>query len=240
MITILGVGHVFDISKQVRHIILQSNSNAVCIELDPVRYQALRNPDKEKAKNGLTYDMMASFQSKIAEDYGGEAGSEMIAAADTAAEMGVALCLIDVDARSLFDRILKEMTFGEKAKLFFSSFAALFVRKKTIEEELSSYEDNTEMYMEVMGKQFPTMKRILVDERNDIMSKNIIKATEMYGDVAVVIGDGHVDGILKILGDRETNVFRLKDIRNMKCPESEIQLEKDNLTLKYSFEQKVE
>ena len=62
----------------------------------------------------------------------------------------------------------------------------------------------------------------------------------MYGDVAVVIGDGHVDGILKILGDRETKVFRLKDIRNMKCPESEIQLEKDNLTLKYSFEQKVE
>ncbi|AGN25530.1 hypothetical protein A3206_08830 [Candidatus Methanomassiliicoccus intestinalis] len=240
MITILGVGHVFDIAKQVRHIILQSDSKAVCIELDPVRYHALRNPDKEKAKTGLTYDMMASFQSKIAEDYGGEAGDEMIAAVDTATEMGIAFCLIDVDARSLFDRILKEMTFGEKAKLFFSSFAALFVRKKTIEEELSSYEDNTELYMATMGKQFPTMKRILVDERNEIMSKNIIKAADMYGDVAVVIGDGHVDGILKILGDRETKVFRLKDIRNMEFPESDVKLEQDNLTLKYSFEQKIE
>lgn len=239
MITILGIGHVFDISQQVRHIILQSQAKAVCIELDPIRYHSLRNPQKEKSKGSLTYEMMATFQSNIAEEYGGEAGAEMIAAADTAAEMGSALCLIDVDARSLFDRILKEMTFTEKAKLFFASFASLFVRKKTIEEELSNYENNSEMYLSTMGQQFPTMKRILIDERNETMSANILKAAEMYGDIAVVIGDGHVDGILKLLGEKETKVIRLKDIRNMKCPETGAQLAQDNLTLEYSFEQKL-
>lgn len=231
MITILGVGHVFDIAEQVRRLILQAVPQAVCIELDPIRYHALRNPQEEKKKVNMTYDMMASFQSRIAEDYGGKAGSEMLAAADTAAEINAELCLIDVDARALFERIFKEMTFREKARLFFASFGSLFVRKKTIEEELSSYEENSEEYMKVMKKQFPTMKRILVDERNEVMSANIIKAADAYGDVVAVIGDGHVDGILKLLKDREVKTVRLKELRE----HSGTCLEDGNCTLKYGF-----
>ncbi|NYT16361.1 MAG: hypothetical protein GKC02_10475, partial [Methanomassiliicoccales archaeon] len=35
MITLVGVGHVFQISAQVRRVIYEKRANAVCVELDP-------------------------------------------------------------------------------------------------------------------------------------------------------------------------------------------------------------
>ena len=44
MIVLIGVGHVFNISAQVRSIIEAERPDAVCVELDPPRYQALVEP----------------------------------------------------------------------------------------------------------------------------------------------------------------------------------------------------
>ncbi len=41
MITLLGVGHVFDIGRSIRSEILARRPKVVALELDAIRYQAL-------------------------------------------------------------------------------------------------------------------------------------------------------------------------------------------------------
>ncbi|HVO77440.1 MAG TPA: hypothetical protein VMS79_01075, partial [Methanomassiliicoccales archaeon] len=48
MITLLGVGHVFNIKQQVRDVIVGQMPGAVGVELDQARYQALINPQEPR------------------------------------------------------------------------------------------------------------------------------------------------------------------------------------------------
>ena len=41
MITIIGVGHVFQLSENIRSVIRERRPEVVCIELDQARYRAL-------------------------------------------------------------------------------------------------------------------------------------------------------------------------------------------------------
>ena len=43
MIILVGVGHVFSIKEAVRYLILSKKPDAVCVELDKVRFDALEN-----------------------------------------------------------------------------------------------------------------------------------------------------------------------------------------------------
>src|SRR5687767_7647561 len=114
-ITLVGTGHVFDIRARVREEIRRRAPSVVGIELDGPRYHALRNRHtQDRRKAPFFYRLMADFQTRIANEYGVEAGDEMLAAADEARELGVPLALIDADAQQTFQRLLREMRFGEK------------------------------------------------------------------------------------------------------------------------------
>ena len=87
MITLLGVGHVFDIGRSIRSEILARHPKVVALELDPVRYHALmsRTP---RARGISPLALLAQFQIRIARQYGVEVGDEMVAAARAAQEIG--------------------------------------------------------------------------------------------------------------------------------------------------------
>ncbi len=213
VIVILGVGHVFDISQQVTRIIEEERPDAVGVELDPGRYQALQNPGA-RSDARLTYKVLAKMQKRIAHQYGGEVGAEMLAATKAAKSIGADVLFIDTDANQMFRRLGSEMPFKEKVKLGLSAVASLFIGRKTVERELDNLQDNEERYMGEMGEQFPTLKRVLVDERNAIMAKRIDQAASRYPTVLAVVGDAHVEGILHLLDRDDVRVYRLKDIRS--------------------------
>ncbi|MFP4169605.1 MAG: TraB/GumN family protein [Methanomassiliicoccales archaeon] len=216
MITILGVGHVFDISSQVRRAILESGAQAVCLELDPKRYQALQ--EERKGRQGsLIYRMLAIFQRRIASQYGGEVGQEMISAVDAAREMGADALFIDVDATDLFSRLWREMPAGEKMKLLTSSFFGIFMTRERVEKELDRFQENEEEYMRYFQGHLPTMKRVLIDDRNRTMAQRLERAEEHYGNVVAVVGDGHVEGMRQFLEGRELRVTRLRELRRMEA-----------------------
>jgi pheromone shutdown protein TraB len=208
----LGVGHVFDIADQVKRIIEQEHPDVVCVELDQARYHALLNPSDQRSAR-LTYRLLAKMQKRIANQYGGEVGAEMLAATKAAQNIGADVLLIDADANLMFQRLLKEMPMLEKTKLLFSAGASLFISQKRMEEELDNFQENNEMYLEQMAEQFPTLKRILLDERNQLMARRIDAAASRYPVVLAVIGDGHVDGITALLDRDDIKIYRLKDIR---------------------------
>jgi pheromone shutdown protein TraB len=215
LIVLIGTGHVFDIGGRVREEIRKRAPNAVAIELDPPRYHALRNKDAQRGKAPLVYRLLAGFQNRLANEYGVEAGAEMLAAADEAKALGIPLALIDVDAQATFQRLLREMSFGEKARLLGSAVGSLFVPGKSIESQVDEMQEDYSVYFAEMGKRFPTLKRVLLDERNEHMARGLAEMAKTQPVVVAVMGDGHVDGVRDILAAQQLDVqvVRLKELR---------------------------
>ena len=228
MIILVGVGHVFDIAEQVRQIIIQHMPAAIGLELDRNRFHVLlaRDRGEELPKKG---GALARFQERIAKDFGVEAGDEMLAGHKAAAEINAKLLLIDMNINIVLRRITKQMTRREKLKMFCSLFAMPFIRKKTVEREMEKYSEEGETYLNEVGKAFPTIKRILLDDRNVHMATNLKKMEEQYGTVMAIIGDGHVPGISRIMVDHELKIIRLKEVRNWQPKEN------DGASVSYSF-----
>lgn len=215
VITLVGTGHVFDIGARVRDEIRKCAPQAVAIELDPPRFHALRNKDVQRGKAPLVYRMLASFQTRLANEYGVEAGAEMLAAADEAKALGIPLALIDADAQQTFQRLLREMKFGEKARLLGSAVGGLFLPGKSIEHQVNEMQEDYSVYFIEMGKRFPTLKRVLLDERNVHMARALAEMAKTQDRIVAVMGDGHVDGIRDILVAQglAVEVVRLKELR---------------------------
>lgn len=234
MITIIGVGHVFDIGKQVKEIILGEMPGAVCVELDPNRYYALKNPQSRKGMPP-TYRLLSHFQKRMAKDFGGELGSEMLAAIDTAREAGIAALLIDADAALLFGHLWQEMPLKERVLLFISALTGLFASKKKVQMELDKFTENEEAYLAHFGKEFPTLKKVLIDDRNQLMAGRIAEAEARYINVVVVVGDGHVDGISSLLSPRQLNVVRLKQLLSGDFPRKSAEVKPGNVEVSFQY-----
>lgn len=217
MITLIGVGHVFAISENVRSIIRQRRPQVVCLELDPARYQALVHKE-HSGKVPIQYKLLAMFQDRIAGKFGTEVGGEMLAAAGAAQEIGATLALIDMDASMVFARLWKKMSMKEKVHLLGGALVGMFVSKKTVERELDRYENNAESYIESMGAGFPTIKQVLIDDRNGYMAERLVSLNSEHSSIVAVVGDGHVPGIMQRLGGMEVEAVRLKDLRSGVAP----------------------
>jgi len=225
MITLIGTGHVFNLSQSIVNVFDEKHPDIVCVELDRQRYNALvlrnNNPEayQEARKNTpIIYKLLARFQDSMAEEYGVEAGDEMMTAINYAKDHRLPVVFIDLNAQAMFSKMLKSMSFSEKIKLLLTGFSSFFISKKHVEKELDQFEKNFDKYIEQIGDKFPTIKRVLIDERNEHMVNQIVKAHEEYEKVAVVIGDGHVPGISNLLKSKklEFEAVRLSELRQQK------------------------
>jgi len=213
MIILVGVGHVFDIGRQVKGIIHEHVPAAVGLELDRNRFLGLQARARGEAK---PTGFAARFQERIASQFGVSAGDEMLAAAAAAAEINAKILLMDRDMNLVLAELRQRMTLKEKVKMVLALFATPFVRKKTVEKEMKKYEESSEEYLEQIGDDFPTIKLVLLDERNQHMAKALREIEKRFTSVLAVIGDGHVSGIAELLKDREPKVIRLADVRDWK------------------------
>jgi pheromone shutdown protein TraB len=217
LITLIGTGHVFDIGARVREEIRIRLPQVVGIELDGPRYHALRTKHKDRRGTPLVYRLLADFQTRIANEYGVEAGDEMLAASEEAKALNVPLALIDKDAQQTFVRLRKEMRFGEKARLVGSAVVGLLpiLPGKSIEKQVQEMQEDYTAYFVEMEKRFPTLKRVLLDERNEHMARALQDLAERNERVVAVMGDGHVDGVQALLAGRGLPVetVRLKELR---------------------------
>ena len=87
MITLIGTGHVFDLSQAILDILENRQPDVIGVELDRQRLNGLilkkNNPEKftETRKNvPIIYKFLAHFQDNMADEYGVIAGDEMITA----------------------------------------------------------------------------------------------------------------------------------------------------------------
>ena len=239
MIILIGTGHVFNLSQGLLNIFDEKQPEILCVELDKQRYDALMikqsNPDeyKDMRRNvPIIYKLLSRFQDGMAKEYGVVAGEEMLTTINYAKSHQLPVAFIDMNAQRLFSRMLKSMSFSERIKLLFSGFAGFFINKKRVEKEIGKIEKNFDKYLDEIGNKFPTIKRVLIDERNQYMAKQLEKANEKYERIVAVVGDGHIPGLSEILTKKEINfdTIRLNEIRNQDLSKS------DSATASFGFD----
>ena len=215
-VILVGVGHIFDIRDKVKSIIHSLHPQIVALELDPLRFYSLSH--REEGRPGdvpLLYQLLARFQSNLAKEYGSEVGSEMIAASDAAGEIGAKIALIDMDAVTMFAKLRKSMSFKEKAFMVVGTVMALFTRKSTVEKELAEYQKDEERFMKEVEKAYPSITRILINERNLFMVDRLKEISAQSNVTVAIIGDGHVAGMQKMISEfADIEIWRLDDLQN--------------------------
>jgi pheromone shutdown protein TraB len=234
MITLVGVGHVFAISEQVKAVIRARRPEVVCLELDAGRYSALQNRNAPRSIP-LQYRMLAYFQKRMAEKFGTEVGEEMMAAAHAAQEVGAGIALIDVDASRMFAELWRRMPFKERVSLLGGAFMGLFIPKERVEKEIVQYEEHSDQYIESMGEGFPTIKEVLIDDRNRYMAQQLTALSQQHSNIVAIVGDGHIPGLLAALKDAQLEVIRLKDLRSGKPSTNPVQGTEHNVSYWYHY-----
>lgn len=241
MIVLIGTGHVFDLSSALLRIFDEKKPDAVCVELDKQRYNALMmklsDPEKYKAAGKdfpVVYKLLARFQDSMASEYGVTAGDEMLTAINYAQSRQLPVMFIDMNAQYLFSKMLRSMSLSEKLKLLLTGFGGFFISKKHVEKELSKFEKDFDKYIEQIGEKFPTIKRVLIDERNAYMVQQLSKVNEEYENVVALVGDGHIPGISELLTSKDVKfeTIRLSQLRSQKTSKS------DSTTMSFTIEYK--
>ncbi len=232
MLTLVGVGHVFDLKRQIRDVIVDRKPSVVGIELDRVRFEALQERDR-RGDAPVLYRLLSFFQERVADKYGGHVGDEMLAAAEAARDVGAELALIDLDSAQVFQRVWGDMAFEERVKLIVAAVAGMFTSRRRVEKELARFEEDNAAYMGEFASQFPHIKRVLIDDRDAHMARTLRSLHETRGRVVAVVGDGHVEGISRQLGDVPLEVIRLRTLRTGTPPPSPPSTEGASVTFSF-------
>ncbi|ELK47558.1 TraB/GumN family protein [Halobacillus sp. BAB-2008] len=205
---LIGTAHVSKQSaEQVKEVIEAERPDSVCVELDEQRFESIRDGDRwkntdifeviksKKASLLLVNLAISSFQKKMAKQFGIQAGQEMIQGIESAEKTGAELVLADRNIQITFARIWGNIGFKGKAKLLLSIIYGIFSKEEISEEELEKLktQDMLDGMLQDMTDSFPTLKKPLIDERDQYLAHSIKHAPG--NKVVAVLGAAHVPGI---------------------------------------------
>ncbi|RCW41865.1 MULTISPECIES: TraB/GumN family protein [unclassified Halanaerobium] len=196
-------------AEQVKEVIDAEQPDSVCVELDKQRYNSIKDENrwnemdifqviKEKKSLLLLVNLIiSSFQSRMAEKMGINAGQEMMQGIKSAEEIGAELVLADRNIQITFKRVWRGLGFIEKLKLIMQIVSMIFFDEEITEKEMEEMKssDSLNILLEEMASSFPGIKHYLLDERDQYLANKIKNAP---GDkIVAVLGAAHVPGIQK-------------------------------------------
>ena len=207
-VILAGTVHISQESTQeVRDLIESEKPQRVCVEIDDGRYRSMsqgsswENLDIGKVlKEGRGFLLMANlalagFQRRMGEGVGGKPGEEMLAAVSAAQDAGIPYSFCDREIQVTLKRAWARSGFWNKSKLLASLADSAFSSEKLSEEEIEKLKDKTELdsMMAELASFLPSVKEVLIDERDRFLASRIYRETESL--VVGVVGAGHLDGI---------------------------------------------
>ena len=225
-IILIGTAHVSKESQiLVEETIKKEKPDTVGIELCNQRYKTITDKNSwkkmkiiEVIKKNKTYLLLltlilSSFQKRIGDKLGVEPGSEMISAIKTAKKNDMDIELLDRNIQVTLKRAWAKLSFFEKMKMLSSIMAGLFVTDKIDEATVEKMKDKNiinEM-MEDLSKDFPKIKKTLIDERDSYIATKILQTKSKK--MVAVLGAGHIKGVVeKITEEKEADLNKLTKI----------------------------
>ncbi len=224
-IILVGTAHISqDSVDTVIRTIDEILPDTVCVELDTQRYHSLINKKgweslnlKELIKKKqvpflLTNLALSSYQKRMGLQTGVKPGAELAAAAQTAEERGMGVELVDRNIRTTLLRVWRKTGLWNKTKVMASLFGSLFEKQELNEEELAKLRESDTLsgMLDEMGKLLPSVKQILVDERDTYMAYHIRNAPGEK--ILAVVGAAHLPGITRLLQGDKINPETISEI----------------------------
>ena len=217
-ITLIGTAHVSPESvEEVKNEIAANPPECVAVELDEKRYDSMTNPDKYKdldiikvLKRGeallvLANLILGSFQKRMGNNVGVKPGDELRAAIDTAVEKSVPFELVDRPIKATLNRAWAKNSFWGKCKLLAALISSAFSKEEVSADEIESLKKESEMdsMMHDLSEFLPTVKEVLIDERDRYLAAHIWECKNASASsaqtVTAVLGAGHLLGVQKHL-----------------------------------------
>ncbi|MBI9097371.1 MAG: TraB/GumN family protein [Spirochaetaceae bacterium] len=209
-IILIGTAHVSHESvDEVKQIIGTENPERVCIEIDEGRYNSITDTESWKKmdihqviKQKKGFLMMASlilgsFQKKIGADIGIKPGEEMKIAAEAAKERGIPFTFSDRPIQTTLQRAWAKSNLWNKMKLLASLIASAFSSESVDKSDIEELKNSNALQgmMEELANYLPSVKEVLIDERDRYLATSIYNTSEKK--VVAVVGAGHGPGILQ-------------------------------------------
>ena len=209
---LVGTAHVSKESAAlVQRVIESENPERVCVELDKQRFEALTEKKRwdhldikqvirEKQLSTLLVNfLLSAYQRKLGVQLGVLPGTELLEAIRVAKALGIPVSLCDRDVRVTLRRVWASTPIFKKALLLSAVLGSLLDRREISEEEIQELlkGDVLSELMKELGEAMPSLKEVLIHERDLFLSQKILDADGMK--VVAVVGAGHLAGITKAL-----------------------------------------
>jgi pheromone shutdown-related protein TraB len=221
---IVGTAHVSkDSADLVEKTIREREPDTVALELCDSRYETLSNPERWKEtdiytviKSGRAYVLMAqfalaTFQKKLADEFGIRPGEEMHRAMQVSHETNTEISLVDREVRTTLKRAWAGAGFWTLLKVMFAMFASMFEKQEISQEQIEKLKSGGELAAAIdeFSGSLPGVKTALIDERDQYLAAKI--HTSSGDTVVAVVGAAHVPGIKKVFGT-DIDIAKLDEI----------------------------
>lgn len=217
--TLLGTAHVSQASvAAVEHAIASGDYDAVAVELDAQRLQALSDPDalarldlvqvirKGRVALFAANLALAAYQRRLAEQLGIEPGAELKRAVEAARERGLPVHLIDREVGLTFKRAAGRLGFFGKVKLGAALLGGLFASEEVGADEIEKLKqgDMLESSFGDFASESPALYQTIIAERDQYMAtrlreEHVPPGADGVRNVLAVVGAGHLAGLARHL-----------------------------------------
>jgi pheromone shutdown-related protein TraB len=213
-ILLLGTAHVsLDSVEEVTNAIREELPDRICVEIDAGRYQSLSKNEKWqqmnltkvfREKKGfllLANLVLTSFQRKVGMNTGIKPGEEMKMAIEVADELSIPYSFSDRPVQMTLQRAWGKSSLWNKMKLLASLLSSVFSTENVDAEEVESLKEKGALQdmMEELSNFLPSVKEVLIDERDQYLATNIFEAPG--NKIIAVVGAGHMEGIIRWIED---------------------------------------
>ncbi|MFP4363307.1 MAG: TraB/GumN family protein [Spirochaetia bacterium] len=227
---LIGTAHISKESvEEVTSVIEEEMPDRVCVEIDASRYQNMKKKQDWsrlnisqvlKKKQGfllLANLVLSSFQKKIGADLDIKPGEEMKLAVEKAQDLQIPFSLCDREISVTLRRAWAKSSFWGKNKLLAALLSSVFSNEKISKEDIEDMKKKNalESMMEELAGYMPSVKEVLIDERDQYLATNIYEAEG--NKIVAVVGAGHVPGMVSWLkeiheGKRDTDLQEISQI----------------------------
>lgn len=212
-ISLIGTSHIAKESvKKVTQTIINKKPEIVALELDPGRAYALQHNIKRPKNIALLRTLGVSgflfylfgevVQKKLGKIVNLQPGSEMLVAMKAATNVGSKIALIDRDIQITLRRFSKHFKKRELLRIILDLITSVF-KKNDLKIDLSKVpsDELIDYALKQAKDNYPSLYKILVEERDIYMAKQLDKLSLLYPDkqIVAIVGAGHIKGILKYL-----------------------------------------
>tara|TARA_Y100000031_G_scaffold152690_1_gene196336 strand:+ start:2708 stop:3415 length:708 start_codon:yes stop_codon:yes gene_type:complete len=219
-LTLIGTSHIAAQSvKEIQTSVQKHTPDIIAIELDKRRFKAITSKKKQKLSiaaiteigfKGYLFAQLGKYvQQKLGSKVGLHPGSDMLEGIIQAKKHKLKLALIDQDITITLKRFSKAFNYKEKWHLVEDFFKALFRGKKQLQKlGITNFDLTKVPSKKIINKllnqvklRYPRTYKVLVEDRNHFMAKNLIKLMNKHPKkkILAIVGAGHEDRILELV-----------------------------------------